>query len=240
MITIVGTGHIFNIAEPLMFIIKQIWPDAVLVELDVSRFRAMTMTEEEIEKAEGTEAPWIYRNTAKYQKRMADEYGSNVGNDMLTAVNTGKLVGADIGFIDMDAAEVMNSVWTDMPFFERMRYTLSMFRDRIAGKKEIDRTIEDFGRDEDSMMADMRRRYPTLVRKLIDERNIHMADGIRMCAETHKNIVVVVGDAHVEGLFNLLDGNEMRKIRLNDLLDEERSKVWRSELWNRKDEGNES
>ena len=41
MITIIGTGHVFNISEQIMFLIKQIWPQAVLVELDGSRLNAL-------------------------------------------------------------------------------------------------------------------------------------------------------------------------------------------------------
>ena len=36
MITIIGTGHVFNLAEPVSFIVKNTWPDAVLIELDMS------------------------------------------------------------------------------------------------------------------------------------------------------------------------------------------------------------
>ena len=31
MITIIGTGHVFRLSEPIMFLIKHIWPQAVLV-----------------------------------------------------------------------------------------------------------------------------------------------------------------------------------------------------------------
>ena len=68
MITIIGTGHVFNISEQIMFLIKQIWPQAVLVELDASRLKAMESTgENEGQKTEDAELPWIYRSSAKYQ-----------------------------------------------------------------------------------------------------------------------------------------------------------------------------
>ena len=38
MITVIGTGHVFgNLSEQIMFLVKQIWPQAVLVELDMAR-----------------------------------------------------------------------------------------------------------------------------------------------------------------------------------------------------------
>lgn len=247
MITLIGTGHIFNISEPIMFFIKQIWPDAVLVELDVSRFNAMAAEQkakedgkEPVAHADKKETPWIYRNTANYQKKMAEGYGSSVGNEMLTAVNTGRLVGAEIGFIDSNAENVMNDIWKEMPFREKTRYSLSTVKDRISGKKEAEKTVEDFSKNEEEMMNDMRRRYPTLMRKLIDERNEHMSQEILRYAEKYNNMVVVVGDAHVEGLCKLLGDREIRKIRLGDILDKDKLDAIRAELWNREVGENES
>lgn len=240
MITFIGTGHIFDLTEPIMFIIKQIWPDAVLVELDEARYNAMTMSQEEQGNYKTADVPWIYRSTAKYQDRMAKEYGSsNVGGEMLTAINTGKLVGAKIGFIDSNAGNVMNDVWKDMSHKERFRYTVSTFKDRISGKKEIDKTIEDFSKNEEEMIADMRKKYPTLVAKLIDERNEHMTSRIREYLFDCKNIVVVVGDAHVEGISSSFKEFEVRKIRLADILDNDKMDAIRSMLW-KGDEKNES
>jgi pheromone shutdown protein TraB len=241
MITILGTGHIFNIAEPVMFIIKQIWPDAVLVELDPRRFQAIddaaSRPHQEAEAqaaAEKKKLPWIYRSAAKYQQDMAKDYGSSVGNEMLTAVNVGKLIGAEIGFIDIDAEKTMNELWAEMPFGEKLRYRFSVLGDRFHAKKKAETTAKDFSVNEDKMIADMRRKYPTLVRKLIDERNVHMAEEVRKYTEKRSNIVIVVGDAHVEGIAKLLDGvGEIRKIRLNDMMDEAKYSKLCSELWNR-------
>lgn len=254
MITIVGTGHVFNISEPIKFIIKEIWPQAVLVELDITRFNAMTAAKKESEegktdseqpnkeqsqKSNDKDLPWIYRNTAKYQKRVAKGNSSDVGNEMLTAVLTGRLIGAEIGFIDSNAANVMTEIWDEMSFGERTRYVLSTFKDRIGGKKEADRVVKDFSENEDKMMADMRRKYPTMMRKLIDERNDHMFNEIQRYTEKYDEIVVVVGDAHVEGLAALLSDKKIRKIRLGDILEKERLDKIRKELWDRKSEENE-
>ena len=89
MITIIGTGHVFNISEQIMFFIEQIWPQAVLVELDGSRLNALESTGEDAEQKEEAELPWIYRSSAKYQPSMAKKYGTRTGNELLTAVQTG-------------------------------------------------------------------------------------------------------------------------------------------------------
>ena len=109
---------------------------------------------------------------------------------------------------------------------------MSTYRDRIVGKRGADEVVEDFAKREEEMLADMRRKYPTLVRKLIDERNEHMAKQILEYSEKYDNIVVVCGDAHVEGISKLLEGKDIRKIRLMDLKDEKRIKEVYSDIWN--------
>ena len=134
MITIIGTGHVFNISEQIMFLIKQIWPQAVLVELDGSRLNALEASgNEQNEKSEEAELPWIYRSTAKYQARMSKKYGTRTGNELLTAVQTGRLIEAEIGMIDVDVVKLTNEMWAEMSFFERARYTISTRISQLVG-----------------------------------------------------------------------------------------------------------
>ena len=233
MITIIGTGHVFNISETIMFLVKQIWPQAVLVELDPRRLEAMESPKEDSQQTEEIEMPWIYRSAAKYQARMAKKHGTRNGTELLTAVQTGRLVGAEIGMIDMDVVKLTAEMWDEMSFFEKTRYTLSSIFDNIRGKKRARKIVDDYSAREDKALESMRRRYPTMVRKLIDERNDYMADQIRSYAERYDNIVVVVGDLHVEGLTKLLDGREIRKIRLGDILNKESLDKIKAEVWNR-------
>jgi pheromone shutdown protein TraB len=140
----------------------------------------------------------------------------------MAAINTGKLVGADIVPIDTDAQKVLDEMWSEMSFKERMRYRMSGISDSMGGSRKVQQVHSDFAADEDAYIESMRKRYPTLVRKLIDERNQSMAEQINAATEKYDNIVVVVGDAHVEGICKLLHDPTIRKIRLNDLMDEER------------------
>lgn len=238
MITIIGVAHVFNIAEPVAFIIKHIWPDAVLVELDEVRYKIMSGDYKTTEptEAQKKEMSKLYRRTAEYQDGLSREYGSRTGAEMLVAVNAGKTLGAEIGFIDLSAANILDEVWEDMSFWERRRYSWSMFADRRRGRKKAEMTAAEFARDSDAVIEGMRKKFPTLVRKLIDERNESMAERIGEFASRRNNIVVVVGDAHVEGLVRLLKDHEVRKIRLETLLDRLKMNELRSELWNRRPE----
>jgi pheromone shutdown protein TraB len=59
-----------------------------------------------------------------------------------------------------------------------------------------------------------------------------MAEQIRSYAERYSKIVVVCGDAHVEGISKILSDLEIKKIRLRDITDKQRLDKLRSEAWN--------
>ena len=231
MITIVGTGHVFNLAEPVAFIVKNTWPDAVLLELDVGRMNAMTAAASDAPSDKEPEVSYIYKQTSKYQQRMSEEHGAKLGGEFLAAINAGKLAGAEIIPIDTDAMRVMNDMWAEMSAKEKIRYRLSGISDSIGGKKKVADVQKSFAEDEDAYIEGMRRKYPTLVRKLIDERNVHMAEQINEAAKRFSNMVVIVGDAHVSGIAKLLDTRDIRIVRLADLMDRERMDKVRDTIW---------
>lgn len=231
MITIIGTGHVFNLAEPVSFIVKNTWPDAVLIELDKARYETMMNDYNGVKPKGDQKLSAIYANTAKYQQKMSEQSGSQLGGEFLAAVNTGKLVNADIIPIDTDAMRVMNEMWDEMSASERLRYRLSGIKDSFGGIKKVESTHKKFAANEEDYVESMRKRYPTLVRKLIDERNVYMADQINELSGKYKNMVVVVGDAHVEGLCKLLKEEHIRKIRLSDIMDREKMNRIRQMVW---------
>lgn len=235
MITIIGTGHVYKLAEPVSFIVKNTWPDAVLVELDKSRYNTLVANEEAIKNGkepEGSDkmSP-LLKQTAEYQQKMAKKNDTQVGGEFLAAINTGRLAGADILTIDSDAMRAMEEMWEEMSFGERMRYKLSGMYDSLGGMKRVKKVHSDFAADETNYVENMRKRYPTMVRKLIDERNEYMAEQINHYSEKYTNMVVVVGDAHVEGICGLLNEKNIRKIRLCDMLDQERMAKVRDMIW---------
>ena len=243
-LTVIGTGHVFNIGDSVMFLVKHSWPDAVCVELDEMRYHALTGDREALRRdlevrgidpdADREErlkkAPPIYRSSAKYQERMSAENGVSAGADMAAAIAAGREAGAEIVCADVDAQEAMMRMWREMPAAEKMRYRLSGIGDRVFGRKKVEKTQEEYSKDQAAYIEGMRRKYPTLVRVLIDERNAHMAEVIKRTADTHERTVAVVGDGHVDGLVGLI-GGDIRTVRLADLTDPQRLAAVKSSFW---------
>ncbi|MDR1405156.1 MAG: TraB domain-containing protein [Candidatus Methanoplasma sp.] len=231
MITMIGTGHVFRISEQVSFIVKYTWPDAVLVELDERRYASL-MSGGDGKGLENT--PKLYRGSAEYQNRISEKNGVLPGGEFTAAIFAGKIVGADIICIDRDAEQTMAEIEEGMSASERVRYSVSSVTDSLFWRKKINVTQKSFADNEEEYVRRMRRRFPTLVEKLIDERDAYMAERIRGALEKYNNIVVVVGDAHVRGICSILDGTEIEKIRLADMMNQERMDCIRSSIWNRK------
>lgn len=176
MITIIGTGHIFgNIVEPVSFIVKNTWPDAVLVELDTYRYNTITGKDIEHDHLFHSKIPKIYYKISRYQQIMSKKYGTQLGEELLAAIDAGKLMEADIIPIDIDIIGNINEMWNEMSSLERVRYRFSIIFDFIGTKRNVEKSYKKFISNEEVYISKMRRHYPILVHKLIDERNKYMA-----------------------------------------------------------------
>lgn len=81
-------------------------------------------------------------------------------------------------------------------------------------------------------MESLRKKYPTMMRILHDERNENMAKEIIKASERHEKMIAVVGDAHVTGLIELLPDNmEIRTVRLAEIRDEEKVSKIMADIW---------
>lgn len=238
MLTIIGTGHVFNIADPIVFIIKHSWPQAVCVELDKLRYDAITGNTEAVKaelarrEASGERTAPVYEQSGRYQKRISSQNDVQAGADMAAAISAAKALGAEVFCVDVDAREALTRMWDEMPRTERTRYRLSQVSDRIGGRRKVDRVQKQYSGDEEAYMESFRRKYPTLVRVLIDERNEHMASEIRKVCSAHGDVVAVMGDGHVSGVTKLLSDVPMRVVRLADLSDPERLAKVKTQIWN--------
>ncbi len=245
MLTIIGTGHVFRISDPISFIVRQCWPQAVCVELDDMRYHALTGDREALRKdleAKGIDpdAPGrekqrhmnaAYQQSARYQKKMSEQNNSTAGADMLAAISAGRSCDAEIICIDRDASLTMDRMWKEMGAVERLRYRMSGVLDNLLGMMRVNKTQKEYSKDQAAYIEGMRRKYPTMVRVLIDERDEFMAARIKEVCARHDRVVAVVGDGHVEGLLRLLPAEGRRVVRLAELMDPVRVKELKDRYW---------
>ncbi|MGQ9587258.1 MAG: TraB/GumN family protein [Thermoplasmata archaeon] len=219
MITLIGVGHVFAIANNVKEVIRSRRPEVVCLELDAVRYRALS------EKRQAGSAPLQYRLLAYLQRRMALKFGTEVGDEMMAAVEAAGAVGAKIALIDMDASRVFALLWKKMSVKEKLNLFGGALLGLFVSKKTVEREMEKYEEHEDEYIATLGTGFPTVKEVLIDDRNKFMAERLSSLAAQHLSIVAVVGDGHIPGLLEQLKQTGVEAIRLKDLRKGQESKV---------------
>ena len=225
MITIIGVGHVFDINKSLENAIIKRNPTVVCVELDPVRYQAV-MSRGDSSRGNGdNDAPFIYMVLAKFQEKIAKKYGQQVGSEMVTAIETAKMLNARLALIEMDASRIISNFWRSMKMSERMKFMLALFMGLFVRKKRIEKELKRFEESEDEYLEQFGDEFPAAKRVLIDDRNQYMANAVKKIASQHENMVVVVGDGHVEGIRQLLGEKDIEIIRLSQLREKQTQRV---------------
>lgn len=211
MITLIGVGHVFDISRPLERAIIERHPQVVCVELDALRYRSL------VNPGPREGMPLTYRVLAGLQERIANKYGVQVGSEMLTAVDTAKMLNAKLAFIDMDSSKTWAGFFGAMSRREKAKFFLAIFSGIFVRKKRIEKEMKKFEEQEEDYIEELGKAFPSAKRVIIDERNVYMAEAIKRINTEYEDIVAVIGDGHVEGIRNLLSPREVETIRLSEL-----------------------
>ena len=221
MITLIGTGHIFDLSSALIEIFDENLPETICVELDRQRFNALMMknTNPEEYKNASKNAPIIYKMLARFQNNMAKEYGVNAGDEMLTAVKYAQSHQIPLEFIDMNAQKLFSNMLRAMSLSEKFKFLLSGIGGLFVSKKKVEIEIKKIERETDSYIEQISKNFPTIKRTLIDERNNYMAKKLVKLNEEKEKIIACVGDGHICGISKLMDQEniEYTTIRLSEL-----------------------
>jgi len=221
MITLIGTGHVFDLSSALTEIFDRKLPDTICVELDRQRFSALMMknTNPEGYRNARRNVPFIYRILARFQDSLAKEYGVNAGDEMLTAVKYAQSYQIPLEFIDMNAQRLFSNMLRSMSLSEKFKLLLSGFGGLFISKKKVESELKKIENDFDSYVEQIAIKFPTIKRTLIDERNSYMTEKLVKLSEGKQNIIACVGDGHISGISKLLERKniEYETIRLGEL-----------------------
>jgi pheromone shutdown protein TraB len=213
-LTLIGTGHVFDIGERVREEIRLRQPVVVGIELDPPRYRALRSKTRDHSKA-----PFFYRLLANFQTRIADAYGVEAGAEMLAAADEAHALGVPLALIDADAQKTFQKLIRELTFGERLRLAGSIVAGVFLPAKSVEKQVDEMQRDYTNYFAELGKRFPTVKRVLLDDRNVHMARALRDLHERGGPVVAVMGDGHVDGVRDILvaQGLEVETVRLKDL-----------------------
>jgi len=218
-IILVGVGHIFDLREKIKGIIRTERPQIVALELDSARFYSLLSKE----KRTG-DAPFLYQLLGRFQSDLAEQFGGEIGSEMIAAADAAKETGANIALIDMDAANMFQRLRQAMSFKEKILMTVGVVLAFFTRKSSIEKEMDRYSKDEEKFMNDIQKTYPSVMRVLIEERNSFMAQKLKEISTQSNVIVAVIGDGHVPGMKSLLsEFADVEAWRLEELRN---SKEW--------------
>ncbi|HLE97019.1 MAG TPA: TraB/GumN family protein [Candidatus Thermoplasmatota archaeon] len=213
-VTLLGVGHVFDLRRQVTDEIARRMPDVVALELDPARWRALRAPPET-----PREGPIAYRAMASFQDRLARAYGVRAGDEMRAAADIARDLRVPIALIDMEAATVMQRLRREMPFGEKARLALSTLGGLFIPARGVEAQVEQLASDYGPAFDEMARKFPTLKRILLDDRNHHMARALARLHREGRSVVAVVGDGHVDGVTAALlaDGVPTEAVRLREM-----------------------
>lgn len=221
MITLIGTGHVFNLSQALLDIFEEKQPELLCVELDKQRYNALMLKQSDPEayKKFEKDVPILYKLLARFQEGMAKEYGVTAGQEMLTTIDFARSHQLPLAFIDMNAQHLFRKMLKQMTLREKFRLMFSGLGGLFVNKKQVEKELIKIDKNFDKYIEQIGDKFPTIKRVLIDERDNHMVTHLTTANEQYSKIIAVVGDGHIPGLTKILDKKEVEyeTIRLSEL-----------------------
>lgn len=215
MITLVGVGHVFALSEKVKQVIRAKRPEVVCLELDSNRYQALRTRDR------SGRVPIQYALLALFQKKMAEKFESEAGDEMLAAASAADEVGAKLALIDMDAQMMFARLWKRMSLKEKSNMVFGALIGLVSSKEAVEREVANYEAHDAEYISKLGEGFPTVKEVLIDDRNKYMATQLAKISESHANILAVVGDGHVPGILEALKEHEIEAVRLKDLRETE-------------------
>jgi len=213
MLTLIGVGHVFDIGARLKAAIAARTPNLVCLELDRARFQALL----ERPKNNLQGAPVMYQMLASFQQRIADQYGTAVGNEMLAAAEAARELKANLAFIDLESSNIFKEFWSEMSLKEKVKLMVASFLGMFTSKKGVEKEVSRFEENPQDYIEAFSKEFPSAKRVLIDKRDEHMSQKLRELSVKFQRIVAVVGDGHIEGMSRRLADLKPEIMRLSEL-----------------------
>lgn len=211
-IHIVSTAHVSK--ESVLEVkeaIDTLRPDVVCIELDHKRAHALeNPSKEDIDIKEIIKQKKLISFAANlilanYQKKIADDLDTQVGAEMLQAINSAHEHNIPLRYIDRDVQVTLKRIWNPLSLWKKATLGVGLAASLFSKEEISEDHIEELKQDDLLLAAikDLDESFPEVSNVILHERNIYMAQRIRELP--YDNILVVIGAAHAPGMIEALD-----------------------------------
>ncbi|MGY0611728.1 TraB/GumN family protein [Luteimonas sp. A501] len=208
--TLLGTAHVSRASvDAVRAAIASGDYDAIAVELDAQRLKAMTdpatLGSLDLVKVlrEG-KTPLFAANLAlaAYQRRLAEQMGVEPGAELKAAAADATARGLPLQLIDRDVGLTFKRAMQSLGWWGRAKVSASLLMGLLSsdevGEEEIERLKQ--GDVLESSFTEFAGQTPELYEAIIAERDRYMAANLRDAPADARNVLAVVGAGHLKGL----------------------------------------
>ena len=211
-IHIISTAHVSK--ESVIEVkeaIDTLLPEVVCIELDDKRADALTNP-----KTEDLDIKQIIKDKkvgffvsnlilSNYQKQIAEDLDTQVGAEMIQAIESANEHSIPLRYIDRDIQVTLKRIWNPLSLWKKANLGVTLVSSLFESEDVDAETIESL-KESDLLMSaiqELDESYPEISQVILHERNSFMAEKIK--ALPYNNIVVVIGAAHAPGMIEALD-----------------------------------
>lgn len=238
-ITLLGTAHVSRAsADKVRELLNTDEYDAVAVELCPSRYNAIidpdAMANMDLFKVlKDGKGTMVAANLAlgAYQQRLAEQFEIEPGAEQREAIKYAQENHTPVLLVDREIGVTLKRVASNVPWWQRLTLfsglLASLLTNDDVDEEEIERLKE--GDILETTFAEFAEDRKDLYLPLIDERDRYMAARLldEMQQDGHKNILVVIGAGHMQGIRNYLEqGIEQPKQMVAELDSLPQPKKW--------------
>jgi pheromone shutdown-related protein TraB len=207
-IILIGTAHISRESADLVDrVITEEKPDVVCVELCKARFEAIQQKDKwqemdivKVIRENRTALLLSQLLMMSLQKKIAERFNINPGEDMLRAISRAEESGAEVVLADREIRVTLLRTWRMMGLWSKMKFLSDMILSLFIGENITEENIEELKQHDvlDLALKSIGEKLPELKTTLIDERDQFLAYSIRN--SQGRKIVAVVGAGHIPGI----------------------------------------
>lgn len=207
---LIATAHVSKAsAELVKEVIDREKPDSICVELDEDRYNNMKNPKawsdtDLVQVIKDGKVGFMLANLvlSSYQKKLAKQLDTNVGQEMIQGIHSAEETGATLVLADRNIQTTFMRIWRKMRWKEKFDLLLNLFF-ALDDDEQGEITDEDISKmlEKDMLeaaMENMQEEFPKVGDILLHERDQYLANKIKTAPGD--KVVAVLGGAHVSGV----------------------------------------
>ena len=233
-IYIVGTAHVSaKSVQDVRDAVAAVRPDTIAIELCEPRYQGLVKKDawrhaNLFQVIRQGKATFLLAQLAMqaFYRRLGKQLEVEPGAEMLAGAACAEETGAKLELIDRRIDITLKRVWRHLGFWHRAKLVWVMVEAMFGTEGIEGQDIEALKKQDqlESLMGEMGKAFPEIKRRLIDERDVYLAQKLRMAPGGR--IVAVVGAGHVPGMVKAIR-QEMPLAELESLPPPSRwSRIW--------------